>query len=292
MYRNNTPKKLAFSLLELSIVLIIISALMIAVIKGSDLIDQAKLSSARQKTANSPVLKINNLVLWLETSLPNSFLDTEGVDGAKISTWNDVSGANLKTPNNATQNTVANQPTYLKVGINGLPSVQFNGTPSGVGNANFSYLQLANGATASLFSGNVFTVFIVYNLDVSGTHYLIGHQNGWTTWRLFQDGFQSNQATGTFTLSSTIQTSNIISVVGSDLLVSQYRNGATNGTIVKTVGSYLENSPIWIGGAETGGYYSLDGMMSEIIVFNRTLSDQERKDVERYLSDKYQITIS
>ncbi len=287
-----THPKLAFSLLELSIVLVIISGLMVAVMKGSDLISQAKLASARQKTSDSPVLKINGLVVWFETTLANSFRDSETIDGVKVSVWNDVSGVNPKTPINATQNTDANRPTYVSKGINGLPSLQFNGTPNNASNANFSHLQLANGATLDLFRGNVFTAFVVYNLDIDGIHYFIGHQNGWTTWRIFQDGFQSSQATGSFTLASTIQTPNIISVVGSDLLVSQFRNGVANGTLSKTSGTYLENNPIWIGGAETDGYHSLDGMISEIIIFNRTLSDQERKDVEQYLSDKYQITIS
>jgi hypothetical protein len=34
------------------------------------------------------------------------------------------------------------------------------------------------------------------------------------------------------------------------------------------------------------------GQISEVIIYNRVLSDQEREDVERYLADKYQITIS
>ncbi|MES2678119.1 MAG: LamG-like jellyroll fold domain-containing protein [Pseudomonadota bacterium] len=290
---QSKQRRLGFSLLELSIVLIIISMLMVAVIKGSDLIGQAKLVAARQKTVDSPVLKIKGLVLWLETTLPNSFLDSETIDGGKISTWQDSSGNNPNSPNNATQNTVANKPTYVTNGINDLPSLQFNGTPTSAGNANFSYFQLANGATLSLFSGNVFTAFIVYKLNIAGTaHYFIGHQNGWTRWRIHANGFQSNQATGSFTVAPTAKTSNIVSLSGTDLLVSQYQNGAANGTIVKTTGSYTEDNPIWIGGAEDGGFYSLQGMISEIIIFNRTLSNQERRDIEQYLSNKYQITVS
>jgi prepilin-type N-terminal cleavage/methylation domain-containing protein len=291
-HKKIPPTKLGFSLLELSISLIIISALMGAVLKGSELIGQAKLAAAGQKTANSPVFKINGLVLWLETSLSNSFLTSEMIDGGKISAWNDMSSSNPQLINNATQSVEANKPTYINDGINGLPSLQFNGTPDVSGNANFSYFQLTDGATLSLFGGNVFTAFIVYNIDTAGTHYFIGHKDGDTRWRIYQDGFQSSQATGTFTVASNIQTSNIISVIGSDSLVYQYQNGTAHGTIAKTSGSYLEDNAIWIGGTQDGGIYSLDGMMSEIILFNRNLSDQERKDVEQYLSDKYQIPVS
>ncbi|MFT6346642.1 MAG: prepilin-type N-terminal cleavage/methylation domain-containing protein, partial [Myxococcota bacterium] len=110
--KNNIKIKLGFSLLELSVVLLVISVLMTAVIKGSDLIDVAKINSAKQKTINSPVLDIDNLIVWYEPIMSESFDNLEADDGKTVSVWNDISGNNPKSPNNALQTNAANRPTY------------------------------------------------------------------------------------------------------------------------------------------------------------------------------------
>ncbi len=54
----------AFSLIELSIVILIIGILVAGVTKGSTLYQKIKLSSARSVTNNSPVAYISGLSVW------------------------------------------------------------------------------------------------------------------------------------------------------------------------------------------------------------------------------------
>lgn len=64
--------KNAFSLIELSIVILIIGILVAGVTQSSRLIRQMKISSARSITNSSPVSSISNLAGWWETTLDSS----------------------------------------------------------------------------------------------------------------------------------------------------------------------------------------------------------------------------
>jgi len=65
--------KRAFSLIELSIVVLIIGILISGITAGSRLVRDSKLKSAAQLTKASDVNSISDLVLWLEPTLENSF---------------------------------------------------------------------------------------------------------------------------------------------------------------------------------------------------------------------------
>ena len=82
--------KKAFSLIELSIVLLIIGILIAGVTQSSRLIEQFKLTSARSKTKSSPVNSITGLSMWLETTAIESFLENESENQATVSAWNDI----------------------------------------------------------------------------------------------------------------------------------------------------------------------------------------------------------
>ncbi len=87
-------KKLAFSLIELSVVILIIGILIAGVTQGSRLIKQFKLSSASSLTRSSSISSIPNLTLWLETTLDGSVTSvTNGTSPSNndaISNWNDL----------------------------------------------------------------------------------------------------------------------------------------------------------------------------------------------------------
>ncbi|MFM7620236.1 MAG: prepilin-type N-terminal cleavage/methylation domain-containing protein [Alphaproteobacteria bacterium] len=63
----------AFSLIELSIVILIIGILVAGVTQSSRLIRQMALSSARALTQSSPVPSIAGLVSWYEPTSEKSF---------------------------------------------------------------------------------------------------------------------------------------------------------------------------------------------------------------------------
>jgi prepilin-type N-terminal cleavage/methylation domain-containing protein len=299
--KTNQPKprrwKLGFSLLELSVSLIIISTLMVAVIKGSDLIDQAKLASARQKTANSPVLKIDGLVMWFETTLPKSFLDSEVINGGLISSWNDSSGANPNSPTSALQATATNKPSYLASGINDLPSLKFDGVD------NFIRASLSSPINSSQLV--VFTVCQrvgIKSYTSSTTFYkngVVHDYNNLTSMVLaYEEGSGTRLQTFRYDAKSTKSPhpGNDISYIFSTQFDGtnniSYFNGIAQTTVSSTgtfnidrvlIGARFESST-------TSNYYN--GIISELIIFNRALSTQERKDVEQYLSDKYKIPVS
>ena len=138
----------AFSLIELSIVLVILGILTIGATQGSFLIQKAKIFSAKRLTETSGV-DDENLVFWFETSLEKSFLNKEAVDGGEISQWNSIATLSGKTINAyKTQITNPNSftyeptpvstikgPTYIQKGINFLPSLNFASIPSSSVNA-------------------------------------------------------------------------------------------------------------------------------------------------------------
>jgi len=72
----------AFSLIELSIVILIIGILVAGVTQSSRLISQMRLTSLRNITRSSVVPTIQNLTLWLETTMLESF-EVEPINGIK-----------------------------------------------------------------------------------------------------------------------------------------------------------------------------------------------------------------
>ena len=87
-------KNQAFSLIELSIVILIIGILVAGVTQSSRLIRQMQLSSARALTLSSPVLSIPNLVSWYEPTQEKSFDEVETSENSLVSKWYDLSLVN------------------------------------------------------------------------------------------------------------------------------------------------------------------------------------------------------
>ena len=126
-------KHTAFSLIELSIVILIIGILVAGVTQGSRLITRMKVASARAQTQSAPVNSIRDIVGWWETTLEQSFGGNEPEESAAggttgVATWYDINPQAI-TKNNATQATAANNPGYTitsSTTLNGLPTLQFN----------------------------------------------------------------------------------------------------------------------------------------------------------------------
>ena len=128
----NRKKHNAFSLIELSIVLLIIGILIAGVTQSSRLVAQARLSNAKTLTQSSPVSSIVDLVAWLETTTDASFIESEQSNGNPISEWRGISPQAL-TKTLLKQTTVNARPTYVlntstADNINGLPVLKFDGT--------------------------------------------------------------------------------------------------------------------------------------------------------------------
>jgi len=119
--------KKAFSLIELSIVILIIGILVAGITQSSRLIRQMRLSSARSITQSSPVSTIKDLIVWLESTSEKSFDDAEEENGLTVTNWYDLNPQG-SFKYNAKANNVADKPTFIENGINGLPVLSATGS--------------------------------------------------------------------------------------------------------------------------------------------------------------------
>lgn len=110
-------KRSAFSLIELSIVILIIGILIAGVTQGSRLVSEMRLATARNMTQNSPVASIPGVVLWLEPTLEKSFDIAEQEDGLTITNWYDINPQSTYKIN-LTQSTSARRPNYRSNSVN------------------------------------------------------------------------------------------------------------------------------------------------------------------------------
>jgi prepilin-type N-terminal cleavage/methylation domain-containing protein len=94
----------AFSLIELSVVILIIGVLVLGVTQGSRMLREAKLKSAQSLTTSSPVASIEGLAVWLDSTSENAFgIGTGGTyknvsapaDGDKVGRWNDLNPTSI-----------------------------------------------------------------------------------------------------------------------------------------------------------------------------------------------------
>ncbi len=147
--------KSAFTLIELSIVLIIIGLLVGGVTGASSLIYSAKLTSARMMSKSSAVITSEDLVLWLDATSKEAYLDSEGAaDYSDITTFKNVSPQS--SGGDLTQSTANLKPHYLKSGINGLPSLKFTGG---------SGQNMLSNQFSPTVQNKDFTIFAVFKFD-------------------------------------------------------------------------------------------------------------------------------
>ena len=162
----------AFSLVELSVVILIIGILISVVSQGVDLLSAYKRTAAQKLTKTSRVSSVGGLVLWYETSLDESFSDSDEVDGVVVSQWGDVNPQNsIKLNAKAGQKTDSTQityniasggtsantsgPTYVENGINNLPTLRFTN------NGTSAYRYLAVDKQMSNIPNDSMTLFLV-----------------------------------------------------------------------------------------------------------------------------------
>lgn len=119
----------AFSLIELSIVVLIVGIIVAGVTQSTSLVRKMRLSTAKSLTASSDIASIPNLTTWLETTKDESLIDSEEDDGDTISVWYDINPQQT-LKNNAQQLSATSNlhPTYISNCIKNLPCLNFNGS--------------------------------------------------------------------------------------------------------------------------------------------------------------------
>jgi type II secretory pathway pseudopilin PulG len=279
--------KKAYSLIEIALVIIIISIIIAGSLNGVEMIKKAKLTSAQTLTNQSVVGNIKGLIIWLETSLPQSFLETERDNGLKISIWKNIN-PNISTSNDPNQNIVVNQPIYFDNRFNdSIPGINFDGNDF----LNFNGSELIN-------SG--YSFFIVEKRMSSGNFLsMVGGSSSTNNGNLVLAYRNSNTITQSHIANeinaSIPNYSSPVATIHSFLLnTSTGKKYWFNGGDVEDSGSATQTQTLssyanpWIG--RYLDYYYI-GDIAEIIIYKRSLNQEERKSVESYLSKKYNIKI-
>jgi prepilin-type N-terminal cleavage/methylation domain-containing protein len=287
----------AFSLIEISMVILVIGILIAGISNGVDLYDDYRLKVAQNLTKNSRVNRIPDLELWFETTGENSlatgtasFTDKPNpVDLDSIGRWNNINPNILPNArNHATQVTSTdNQPKYIRKGMNGLPALKFDGS-----NDYFFF----NG---DFLVGSDYTIFVV---EARGSgksnNFFLGGSSADSLSNLIlgygSDSSLNHANFGNGVTQSIPSYKNPINKIygfyfSKTLGMSIYTNGILNinNSTQKSALTKYPNSSI--------GYYGhpsfYQGLISEMIFYSRALTNQERQGVEAYLSKKWGIKL-
>lgn len=290
--KNNQNKK-AFTLIELSIVMIIIGLIVTGIVAGKSLVDVAKVAGAKSLTNTSPVSTIENLALWLDASNEENFnKDATNL----VDTWFDSNTQSLPRVNSTASGDA--RPTYVTDGINGIPALSFDGVDD-VLDMNFLFQKSANDG---------WTILIVFkNVGISGLKSIFGARvsagNDIITFRTdgtnreFFHTKDSLGVTAVICCNTTIDLGNvyIFTAVNNGLLSERraYMNGQLLSTA--TTAGDINTSPysVYLGAFNQSGTSASFGEINvgEFIMFDKSLSDLQRGEVEKYLSDKWAIAL-
>lgn len=118
--------KTAFSMVEISIVILIIGLLIAGISKASDMIVDSKVKSARSQTKASPVNRLPNLALWIETTSSESWPDRERGGPTTTKTYS-LKDINPQLTANDLFIFPAVSTIYKEDGYNSLPSINLSG---------------------------------------------------------------------------------------------------------------------------------------------------------------------
>lgn len=291
--------KKAFSLIELSIVILIIGILVAGVTSSSRLISRMRLITAQSLTRSSDVNTIRDISFWVETSLDQALTNSAGTfdmeNSQAISSWNGINPqSSFKI--NVTQSNTARQPTYRTDGINGIPSVNFNGSqilentanmPIPVGDKNYAYVVVwrANSVTAGgqmLVSQGIpgSNGSRLSSIMIATNNYgFAGDMNDF-----YSPAVQANTPYVTImNVNNNLATGNIIIYTNSNTAISGTTGG---GSASLNVGGVA----FAVGGRLYEQFFG--GLISEVIVFDRNLNSEEIVSINRYLGKKYNIKIN
>ncbi len=292
--------KLGFSLIELSIVILVIGILVIGITQGSRVIREAKLKSAQNLTTSSPLTSMSDLILWLESTSVKSFDDNEEIDTPLGSTgtltnWYDLN-PHTTSPNNAAQATAANKPRYIINGINGLPVVNFDGVASSNGDSmSFNGAALAN---------SDYTIVIVeQRRSNKNSNYMIGGNGTKSANNILALGYRNNtqmtfaQYANDYNISvpgfssptPKVHVFKFNSGIGKYYSINNVPQTLSSGTTPTGTQGLLSYLNATIGVTENNTSTFFCGDIGEIIMFKRYLNNSETDAIIDYVESKWGI---
>ena len=308
--------KLGFSLIEISVVVLIIGVLIAAITTGTDLVKKSKVASARNLSSNSAIYGMSDLVLWLESSLPTSF-PAEG-EGESVKLWSNNSpfyniGSAIADGDNET-------PMYKRYAINHTPSVRFFCD----GGVCKRYLKVPS--ISRLLEETDLTIFILENRDAghgalerriistsNGDNAIIGKglniyyntSDQLTVSNSNGDSFPSTDVTpGPSLHYLTLFNDDDFMVNGNTILrkgFNYYHNKRLpeSGSMPSVTTTIESSGDVRFATNSMGNIIRIGdsvksyiGNLPEIIIFNRKLRQKEMIDIFNYFEAKYNIVLS
>lgn len=203
---------------------------------------------------------ISDLSIWLDASAIQGL-----ADGSPVAIWPDRSGLG----NDATQSTASKRPVYRTNQVAGLPAVIFDASDDGMATP-------VNPATAT-------TIVAVYASRAGQSGYLL---NGGFSFFMGPYAGVYRTYTGAYLNGPGVSGGRwlIQTFRQSSSLAQQFIDGSLRGQTTN-----LEN-PATLLLARQGTYSArLDGSVAELMVYNRTLTDQELQDLHGWLKARYGI---
>ena len=217
----------------------------------------------------------NGLLVWLDAADDTTFSYSSGTS---VSQWRDKSGLN----NHSSQATVGSQPSRSTF-QNSRKTITFDGTNDFLDGT--SALTLANGYTA----------FTIVKSSATGERDIITSTPAAQSTDIY---LYQQASSGKFGNWSNVYTSNSISLnvwylfstnvssVGSETLYLNGSSQASNSRSLTNTRGYRVGA--YYTGSSSGEYWS--GEIAEILIFNRSLSSTEMKQVHTYLGQKWGIS--
>jgi prepilin-type N-terminal cleavage/methylation domain-containing protein len=286
--------KKAFSLIEISVVILIIGMLIAGISQGIDLYQDTRLATARSLTLNSRVARIPDLAVWLESVSEKSFDKSEAIDNLSISKWFDINPTD-KSGNLASVSNANNKPKYISNGINNLPALKFDGSSDYLIS---SFYAIGKSKQITYF---VVTKRIYQNYGVSTFGAIAtGASDDSNLVAFFEnDGGQLRpwpfEGQAAFIvphlgnnkpyIASSIFTGTTNSLYLNGKIFAPFSPRAFNVSIDFDINQIIIGSR-WSGGS-AGTFYN--GYIGEIIIFSRNLNDNEHDAVSNYLRKKWAI---
>jgi len=222
-----------------------------------------------QATVSPPLIPSYGLALWLKADAGLT------LSGLNVTAWADQSA-------NGKNGTADNgYPTFVSNAINGKPAIQFNGTNARITGSEPMASQVATifVVGSHLANKEIGMMYQQYNGNDSMAFYRGWYLNPSKT-RIYNGVDLSGSANTN--LSAYYIYSTIVNLFNSEI----YVNGSLDsqgyaGSLTSNGNYYLS---YWVGG---NAYTNM--RITEVIVYNRVITNTERQQIEAYLNTKYAI---
>lgn len=288
MFKRNQK---GFSLIEISVVILIIGILIAGISQASDMIDESNLKGARSASKGSRVSRTRDLVLWLDATADGTVLNSANkqvADNENVAQWKD---SNPNSTDGFGLTGVAPQyaPQYNANKTSGLPSIYFSGT---------SYLKLSNKFD---YSAGEYTIYLIYQPSVLSSSVIMEKrsttQTGAYPYKLELDfansAYKLSDSNGSISSDKkpSAGKTNLIRLSRSASGVLTISVDDVSASGIASATSVVNSSELMIGalnGTTTANH--INGRIGELIIFDRDLNPVEKSDIEKYLYKKWKLS--